>query len=1152
MAEPSRPADAEQRERAIDPRRSFCVSAPAGSGKTELLVQRLLALLATVQQPEEMLAVTFTRKAAAEMRARVVDALRDADAGRLADAGSEHRRRTLSLAARALARDRALDWRLLDNPNRLQVQTVDSFCRYLAERCPLSSGLAGKVDIVDRPQALYREAASELLAELEHGPGEVTEALEALLAALDNDWPRAQRLLVEMLGRREQWLPLLGGRGVSGETARAALEAGRVAVIQDSLSSLREELDAWIEPLSELLGYALAHGLPGPAESLWAARGLATDADALPCWVALANMLVTRNATWRARPDRRSGFPPGAAGKAQKQAHAELLRALSQRRDLPLRLDELRWLPQARYAAAEWRQLESLTLLLPRLSSHLHAVFARHGEVDFIAMALAAERALGDMAGPSDLALQLGYRLRHILVDEFQDISHSQFRLFERLVDTWAEDNAADPSQPRTLFVVGDPMQSCYGFRQADVGLFLRAQRAGINGMVLANAPLTVNFRSSAKLVDWVNQSFEQAFPVESVARGAVGFTRSSPAPGAPAAPWPADGGLHVFLHKESSARAAGAEAAWVVAKAEALLSRHPDEGVAVLARGRGDLAALLPRLRHAGMSWRAEDMDSLAQRPGVGDLLALTRALLNPADRIAWLAVLRAPWCGLRQAELHAVAGGAAGTGAALWQRIQLAATGQLLELGDDAARRCQHVYRALEPAFAQRARWPLREWLLRAWRALGGPWCLGADEHWRDVECFLGMLDATDRGGDCADLSGLEEQLRARYAESAPDAPGRLQLMTIHKAKGLEFDHVIVLGANARQKTDANPLLLWRERLLSATSPAAPGDAQLLMSALSPVSGEAGDSLYQFLRQEERARARQEETRLLYVAATRARRSLWLCARAQAGPADQPTPTWHAGGMLGAVAPGMRAAEMHSLDESADESAGDSAGDSAGMDEPAAPRLRRLSLACLEDLAPWPEDPGAWEAAPPPPRVDALDRAVGEVVHRAMRWLALQADGSPLPGQASWRGLLRQHGLSGAELSRGAARVAEIVARVSEDERGRWILSSGHREAETELALLHGGRRLVIDRSFVDDAGMRWLIEYKTAAPEAGEESALLDFAVTMTERHLEQLASHAEALLAWRPGPLRCALYFPAVPLFHLVDDVNAAIEAAIERL
>jgi ATP-dependent exoDNAse (exonuclease V) beta subunit len=171
------------------------VQALAGSGKTELLTQRFLALLARVEQPEAVVAITFTRKAAGEMRARLLAALEMAHGPGPAEA---HKRETWSLAAAVNRRD----WGLIDNPARLRIQTFDSFCRSLAEQMPWLSRLGAAPRIADDTEALYYTAALEAVRAVEQGDPAVTR----LLAHLDNQFSRVAEKLAEMLARRDQWL----------------------------------------------------------------------------------------------------------------------------------------------------------------------------------------------------------------------------------------------------------------------------------------------------------------------------------------------------------------------------------------------------------------------------------------------------------------------------------------------------------------------------------------------------------------------------------------------------------------------------------------------------------------------------------------------------------------------------------------------------------------------------------------------------------------------------------------------------------------------------------------------------------------------------------------------------------------------------------
>ena len=154
-------ADALARATALDVTRSFIVQAPAGSGKTELLTQRFLALLAVVERPEALLAITFTRKAAAEMRNRILDALRQCD-----DPSSGLRPETRALAQQVLHVDARQQWGLLRNPSRLRVLTIDALNQSLARRLPVLSGLGAGLGIDEDGVKLYRHAAERLLSHL--------------------------------------------------------------------------------------------------------------------------------------------------------------------------------------------------------------------------------------------------------------------------------------------------------------------------------------------------------------------------------------------------------------------------------------------------------------------------------------------------------------------------------------------------------------------------------------------------------------------------------------------------------------------------------------------------------------------------------------------------------------------------------------------------------------------------------------------------------------------------------------------------------------------------------------------------------------------------------------------------------------------------
>ncbi|MBF0186150.1 MAG: UvrD-helicase domain-containing protein, partial [Magnetococcales bacterium] len=860
-------ADADARLAAIDPHHSFIVQAPAGSGKTGLLTQRLLRLLAEVEHPEEVLAITFTRKAAAEMQGRLLAALQAAATER--EPLDPFLQQTHRLAVAVLARDQAANWRLLANPGRLRLMTMDALAAYLTRQLPVLSRMGGSFRISDDAEVDYRQAARATLA-AGREPGRWSEPIALLLDHLDNRMDRVEALLARLLARRDQWLYWLGGQPLL--QARDGLQRLLRQIVIEGLQTVdralaREEK----EPLWQLTLYAgeqlrrkqvacrLAAMLPESP-----APGCAPED--LPAWLAMGDWLLTREGGWRKQVDQRIGFPPATQGGSpaeqawlgrQKKEAVAWLAHCAERPALRQALAELRLLPPTAYSEGQWTILSALLPLLPMAVAQLRIRFQMSGQVDFAEVAMRAEEALGDPQQPSHLALQLDYRVRHLLVDEFQDTSQGQFRLIERLVAGW---QAGDG---RTLFLVGDPMQSIYRFREAEVGLFLRAQQQGIGMLGLRSLSLTSNFRSQAALVAWVNDTFPTLFPArDEMAEGAVRFH-------AAVASRPPLPGEAVVVHP---CRDEQEEAEQLVA----LLTqaRHDGEETAILVRSRSHLRAILPRLQQAGLPYQGVDLASLASSMVIQDLLSLTRALLFPADRIAWLSVLRAPWCGLSLPDLTRLLD--EGGQAEVTTIVQLLDREPTPSLSAEGQQRWQRVATILRQAIAQRRRcqaFPgistLRFWLESCWCALGGPATVPNKAELHDAYRYFALLASCERGGDLADWGSFVRRVDSLYAGADAKAPGGVSIMTIHKAKGLEFDTVIVPGLHRSPRAEGRELLSWQVL-----------DNGILLGPLKRVDQEEEDPIQNYVMHLQRKKAEHEARRLLYVAVTRAKKRLHLCA--------------------------------------------------------------------------------------------------------------------------------------------------------------------------------------------------------------------------------------------------------------------------------
>ncbi len=1126
--------DLPQRTEALDPQRSFIVQAPAGSGKTELLIQRYLGLLAGVEAPEEIVAITFTRKAAGEMRSRILRAL---SAARGPQPDPPHEALTWRLAREAMARDARLGWRIEDHPARLRIQTIDALCASLTRQMPVLSRFGAPPAIVEEASHLYREAARATLALLEED-AEGAPLVARLLVRLDNDAAQAEKLIASMLARRDQWLRHVA----SGALDRAGLEAALARARLEGLRRVRALAPAaWEAALAALAREAAASLAQGGAASpLLACEGLSAyppaDEVGLPAWLGLAELLLTQRGEWRRKVTQTNGFPPPGKGKnadekarlkAAKSRMEEALAALVSFEAFRLALADLRALPPPRYTDAQWEALEAIARLLPLAAGALKLVFQSRGEVDFTEVAQAALRALGDEETPTDLALALDYRVRHLLVDEFQDTSLAQFELLRKLTAGW------EPGDGRTLFAVGDPMQSIYRFREAEVGLFLRARREGIGSLILTPVTLCTNFRASPGLVEWVNRAFAQVLPdAEDPATGAVPLVPSVPRPD-----WIAGAGGNenrepaVTVHPSFSPDRTE-EAAKVVALVRSARTEDPAQTVAILVRSRGHLSRIVPALREAGLRFRAIEIEPLGDRPVVQDLFALTRALVHPADRVAWLAVLRAPWCGMTLSDLHALVGDA--PEADVWSLLQDPARRE--RLSPDGRRRLERVLPPLAHARANARRGRLRDRVEAAWLALGGPACLEAPADLEDAQAYLDCLEGLEQGGDLPDLSSLAEALDRLFAAPDVAADERLQVMTIHKAKGLEFDTVIVPGLGDPPRQEERRLMRWIVR------PQPAGGADLLLAPIREAGAEQ-DPIYAYIARLDRERELFEAGRLLYVAATRAKRRLHLLGRA---PLKGREGVWEVGepaqgSLLARLWPAVAQEYRRAASLLPPPAPGEDRTREAGASVPIDPLSRRLKA---EYVLPPPPPAVAWERRPAAHAVvepvefswaGESARHVGTVVHRWLQRMGEEA----LQGWSeervqgllpAYRAELARLGVPREDLDRAAQRVAAALTQTLADPRGRWLLGP-HREARCEYRLtgLLDGELvdIAIDRTFVDEEGVRWIVDYKIGVHLGGDVEAFLD---RERERYRPQLERYTRLLAAAGLAPIRRGLYFP----------------------
>lgn len=1057
--------DSQQRAQATDPHRSFIVQAPAGSGKTEILTQRYLRLLGTVNAPEQIVALTFTRKAASEMRERILLALREVAHG--VKANSPHQQQTYTYAAQALSRSEEQDWQLLQQPGRLRIITIDSLCQTLSQAIPLPEKQIPFAQITDKPQIHYQTAARSCLSyalvnESLHQP------LKILLQHLDNRQDRLLDLFSNLLANRDQWLSLLY---VAKEQDKIRYEQMLSYIEQHELSRFKQSTPMeYREKLCEITRQ-LANIETNPNSPRYPLRNWENfNQIDRPIVISLASLLLTSQSSLRKSFDHHVGLKRGVCDDqlydSLKTRSKEILENLEACPDFLEALLRVKDLPPPHYDAEQWQVLQALFTLLPLLVGHLHLEFSEQNEVDFTAVSQQALLALGDDEQPTDLALYLDHSISHLLVDEFQDTSIQQFQLLTKLVQGW------QPGDGKTLFIVGDPMQSIYRFRQAEVGLFLKAKQQGIGSVHLDSLELCCNFRSTATIVGWVNDQFKTIFPkTDDMESGAVSFNSS----------------MHVLQAGEQtdiqawqfSDRIQEAQALIKLVTEE--LQNNPSDEIAILVRSRNQLTEIIRLLREHQIPFQGVEIELLSQLPHLRDLWSLTQALLMPANRLAWLALLRSPFCGLSVSDLHLIAN--FDKNKSIYHA--LSHLDNLPHLSKDGRVRLQFVFNVLRNALACRYQQPLVDWINHTLKQLQGDKILDLEKQ-TDLEQFWLLLERFTQDGQFPDLENFKSEFNKLYSQRLN--PSRLQVMTIHKSKGLEFDCVLLPGLSSKSQNNDLPLLRWLKL------PSQQQDDLLLVSPIKAAHREQC-LLYDYLGKLDDEKNSYELQRLLYVAVTRAKKRLYLF-----DSSEKET--------KGTFRSLLKKQAFLSTDNGCIDM----------QPEKSLPLFYRL-----------PQD--FYLAPPSPPSYQITTstitshhshaRQIGIIAHELLQWIC---DNHPDTYEAlPWIMVINQFksmGFDEVEQKEAYEILRQQIIQLFNNPIGRWIIKAHHQERnEYELLIDEQGTTVtrIIDRTFCDQE-QRWIIDFKTGSEEEDAQN-----------QHRQQVNNYAQLFANRSSQPISCGLYY-----------------------
>ena len=1052
--------DSIQRQKALDIRSSYIVQAPAGSGKTGLLVQRYLKLLTICDEPENVIVVTFTNKAVSELIERVLNALRAVDKKKPV---SHYERITYNLAFLVIQRCKQKNWQLLQIPQRLKISTIDSLFNLIVNLYPDIKQLMPLRIMADRweQNKVYRLATEQTLLMIDESM-QYSNDVASLLLYFDNNIEKFCRMVTYMLAKRDQWL-----RCLYKDDNLDFLKNTITEIINEHLRLLKDEAqkhidDNFFKLIAASSQYCHIKVLPNACT------------NDLTKWQHIRMLCLTNSGEWRKTITKRQGFDVSA--KEEKNKFIKVLQRLQECNLLKELLYELDFLPDADFTQKDI--LITILNVLKLAVAHLKLLFIHESAYDFIEVALLANNALDNSDNISNVALFFDYKVEHILVDEFQDISYPQFSLIEKLITNWL------PQDNKTIFLVGDPMQSIYRFRESHVGLFLLVKENGIANIRPQLLQLSTNFRSIKSIVNSNNNIFAKVFPQkDDIIRGAISYLKANAKSNVEDA-----SAITFFPFFEGQYEN---EALQVLNIINNTFKQASQDNIAILVRSRKHLTKVIELFKAKKVNFEALKIDVLQDHILTRDLLVLTKALLNLGDKLAWLALLRSPWCGLLLKDLLVIADD---DDLVVYQK--LVNTTIIAQLTADGQKRVAYIRQCLFNIIDNnKERFSFVELLTHAIEQLGINKYLSMSEILLK-EQFLQIVHICEQQ-DILDIQSITDILSDRYASSTTAC---VKLMTIHEAKGLEFDTVIILGLGRIPPSDKDPIIRMKEFT----------NKKLLLAPIKSFNTNVDNSkTYNYLKFIENKQNKFETMRLLYVAMTRAKKKLYLLGAVRKLQKGKPLAANKAS-FLQLLLPFYENTFQNMQAVAKD--------DLSLLQEP--PKLKRFKQINISfEKYKFEKATTAYDM-----NFELLFKSIlGILVHQYYEHNLFYPDKKDITAR------LAEKGVAPDKIDEYVAQIITLLTNTEQDIKFNWLFKK-RKSTLVEAEFFSGtNKSIIVDRLFIDK-DILWIIDFKTSQPLTNE--SINEFIKRQQKKHSEQLLFYQEVIKNIYPNKIKCALYCPFV--------------------